>query len=61
MQMIKGCEHNDPALRKTMALGLFRIDRSGMKNLMQLLWRMLGGECLASSAACLCEEKCMAQ
>ncbi len=25
MQMIKGCEHNDPALRKTMALGLFRL------------------------------------
>lgn len=25
MQMIKGCEHNDPALRKTTALGLFRM------------------------------------
>lgn len=25
MQMIKGCELNDPALRKTTALGLFRI------------------------------------
>lgn len=60
MQMIKGCEHNDPALRKTMALGLFRIEGSSNKNLMQLLCRMLGSECPASSVACLCEEKCMA-
>lgn len=27
MQMIKGCEHNDPTVRKTTALGLFGIKR----------------------------------